>query len=157
MTRDCLPDTPQRWTREELVITTDREAIDLDQAHTLLAATWWARAMPRALFDRAVRGSIVFAASEGERIVGLARVVTDLATYGYLTDVVVSEPARGRGIGSFLVECILAHPELQGFRRLALLTQDAQHLYRRFGFQEGAGDAIYMERKPLALTESSDG
>ena len=148
MSRDCLPDSPQRWTRQELMVTTDRAAIDLDQAHALLATAWWARAMPRELLERAIRGSVVFAASERDRIVGLARVVTDLATYGYLTDVVVSEAARGRGIGSFLVECILAHPELQGLRRLALLTQDAQHLYRRFGFQEGAGDSIYMERKP---------
>jgi ribosomal protein S18 acetylase RimI-like enzyme len=144
----CLPDTPQRWSRAGLVVTTDRRAIDLDQAHALLATTWWARTMSRKLFERAIRGSIIFAVSEGDRIVGLARVVTDLATYGYLTDVVVSEADRGRGIGSFLVECIVAHPELQGFRRLALLTQDAQDLYRRFGFEEGSAGAIYMERKP---------
>jgi N-acetylglutamate synthase-like GNAT family acetyltransferase len=144
---DCLPDTPQQWSRKPLVVTTDRARIDLDQAYRLLTATWWAGSMPRVLFERAIRGSVTFAAYDGERLVGLARVVTDLATYGYLTDVVVSEAERGRGIGSFLVECIIAHPELQGFRRLALLTQDAQVLYRRFGFTDGAGDALYMERK----------
>jgi N-acetylglutamate synthase-like GNAT family acetyltransferase len=102
--------------------------------------------MPRELFDRAVRGSVVFAVMRDGRVLGLARVVTDLATYGYLTDVIVSESARNQGIGSILIECILAHPELQDFRRLALLTQDAAPLYRRYGFVDGAGESIYMER-----------
>ena len=147
MSPDCLPDTPQHWTRGRLAVTTDRAAIDLDQVHALLRTAWWAGAMPRETVERALRGSVVFAVHEGERLVGLARVVSDLATYGYLTDVIVSEAARGKGIGSLLVECILAHPELQGFRRLALLTKDAQVLYRKFGFVEGPGDSVYMERK----------
>lgn len=142
----ALHDTPQRWERNGLVITTDRDDMDLDQTFALLRSSWWAGTMPRELFDRAVRGSVVFVAVRDGRVLGLARVVTDLATYGYLTDVIVSETARNQGIGSILVECILAHPELQGFRRLALLTQDAAPLYRRYGFVEGAGDSIYMER-----------
>jgi N-acetylglutamate synthase-like GNAT family acetyltransferase len=147
MSPACLPDTPQRWTRGRLAVTTDRAAIDLDQAHRLLKTSWWAGEMPREQFERAFRGSVVFAVHEDGQLVGLARVVSDLATYGYLTDVIVSQGARGRGIGRLLMECILAHPELQGFRRMALLTKDTQALYRKFGFGEGPGDSVYMERK----------
>src|SRR5436309_5104418 len=42
-----------------------------------------------------------------------ARVVTDLATVGYVGDVFVLEPWRGRGLSRWLMECVLAHPDLQ--------------------------------------------
>jgi N-acetylglutamate synthase-like GNAT family acetyltransferase len=85
---------------------------------------------------------------DGPALIGFPRVVTDLATYGYLTDVVVTTERRGRGIGTWLTECILAHPDLQGFRRLALLTRDAEALYAEAGFVTGAGTLVYMERRP---------
>jgi ribosomal protein S18 acetylase RimI-like enzyme len=86
--------------------------------------------------------------SRGACLVGFARVVTDLATYGYLTDVVVAGEQRGRGVGGWLTECVLAHPELQGFRRITLLTRDAEALYLKAGFVRGAGPLVYMERTP---------
>jgi N-acetylglutamate synthase-like GNAT family acetyltransferase len=72
-------------------------------------------------------------------------VVTDLATYGYVTDVVIVEDRRGKGLGEWMVECILAHPDLQRLRRLALLTRDAPDLYARFGFTAGPVSLGYME------------
>lgn len=36
----------------------------------------------------------------------------------------------------WLVETIISHPELQGFRRWVLMTRDAHELYRKFGFTE---------------------
>ena len=66
--------------------------------------------------------------------VGMARVVTDYVTLGYLTDVFVSGAARGLGLGKWLVQCcramMLALPEL---RFVVLLTgsPQAQALYRR--------------------------
>jgi hypothetical protein len=41
---------------------------------------------------------------------------------------------------------MLAHPELQGLRRVALLTRDAAELYADLGFTVGPGQLIYMER-----------
>jgi hypothetical protein len=43
---------------------------------------------------------------------------------------------------------MLAHPELQTLRRVALLTRDAASLYAEMGFSRGPGSLIYMERKP---------
>ena len=74
----------------------------------------------------------------GDTLVGMARVVTDRATFAYLTDVVNAWPARGRG---------LAHPDLQGLSRFALLTSDAMRLYEEFGFTAGSGSLTYMERR----------
>src|SRR5215472_6502149 len=41
---------------------------------------------------------------------------------------------RGRGLVQWLMECVLAHPVLQGLRRWILVTADAHDLYRKYGF-----------------------
>ena len=62
----------------------------------------------------------------------------DEAKEGYLADVFILESHRGRGLARWLMETILAHPELQGIRRWNLVTRDAHELYRRVGFQDVA-------------------
>lgn len=42
-------------------------------------------------------------------------------------------------------ECVLAHPELQRFRRWVLVTRDAHGLHRQFGFAELRSPDRYME------------
>jgi GNAT superfamily N-acetyltransferase len=100
------------------------------------------------VLERAIAHSVCFGVYRGAEPVGFGRVVTDLATYGYLTDVVIAPGHRGHGLGAWLTQCILEHPELQGFRRLALLTRDAERLYARAGFSPGPGALVYMERRP---------
>ena len=43
------------------------------------------------------------------------------------------------------MECVLAHPDLQGLRRLSLVTRDAHELYRPFGFTEVKYPGRHME------------
>ena len=81
------------------------------------------------------------------RQIGFGRVISDLATYAYLTDVVIDKNHRGQGPGKWLIECILAHPDFQGLRRVALVTLNAQTLYEPFGFGDGAEPLVYMERR----------
>ena len=83
----------------------------------------------------------------GEEQAGFARVVTDRATFAYLADVFVLEEHRGQGLGKWLVEAIVSHPDLQGLRRWMLATRDAHELYRRYEFTELARPEIFMERK----------
>ena len=141
-----MDDTPREWTRGDLTITTDRERLDLDAIHDFLVSSYWAAGMPRADLERAIRNSLVFGVYEGAKQVGFARVITDLATYAYLSDVFVIEGHRGRGISKWLMDCIMAHPELQRLRRFALFTRDAQGLYERYGFGPIRGRSTYMER-----------
>lgn len=96
---------------------------------------------------RAIANSVCFGLYWGEDLIGFGRVVTDLATYAYWTDVVIADDHRGKGLGRWLSECMLRHPALQRFRRVALLTRDAQSLYERVGFTVGPGSLIYMERR----------
>ncbi len=143
-----MNDSPVTFQRGDFLVTTDRARIDVDAALELLRATFWARDMTREVLDRALTNSVSFGLFERGRLIGLGRVVTDLATYAYWTDVVVAEQYRGRGLGRWLSECMLSHPALQGFRRVALLTRDAESLYSGIGFSVGPGSLIYMERKP---------
>ncbi len=61
---------------------------------------------------------------------GLARVVTDYATFAYLCDVYVLEEHRGQGLSKWLMQEVMSHPALAGARRAMLSTRDAHGLYR---------------------------
>lgn len=139
-------DEPREWTRNEFVVSTDRRRLDLDVVHGFLAQSYWAAGMPRITLQRAIENSLNFGVYHGERQVGFARAITDLATYAYLSDVFVIEPYRKRGLSKWLLECILAHPDLQGLRRFALFTRDAQGLYERYGFTAARSPSTYLER-----------
>ena len=143
-----MDDRPLEWSRGSWLVSTRRDRLNFDAVLTLLRATPWGHAVSADRLRPAMANSLCFGVYEGPATIGFARVVTDLATYGYLTDVVVAEAWRGRGIGTWLTECIMAHPELQGVRRLALLTRDAEALYARAGFVRGAEPLVYMERRP---------
>jgi len=44
------------------------------------------------------------------------------------------------------MECVMAHPDLQGLRRWSLVTRDAHELYRRHGFTELQSPGRWMEK-----------
>ncbi len=102
--------------------------------HGFLTGSYWAAGIPREVVERAVRGSLCFGAYLGSQQVGFARVISDGATFAYVSDVFVLSSHRGRGVGKLLMAAIMAHPGLQGLRRWTLATRDAHGLYRQFGF-----------------------
>lgn len=140
-----MNDRPQEWRRGTLLVSTDRDKLDHAAVLALLHATRWAKYMTPEKLALAIEESLVFAQYDGDRLVGLARVVTDRSTYGYLTDVVIAESERGKGLGRWLIECILEHRDLQDLRRLTLLTREAPWLYEKLGFVLGSAPAAYMQ------------
>lgn len=139
-------DEPREWTRDDFVISTDRARLDIDVVHEYLSTSYWAKGMPREILQRGIENSLVFGVYHGAPQVGFARVISDLATYAYLSDVFILESHRRRGLSKWLMECVLAHPDLQGLRRFALFTRDAQGLYERYGFAPSRSTSIYLER-----------
>jgi len=134
------------WQRDGYTISTDRERLDLAAIHGYLSKSYWATGIPIELVKRSIEHAICFGIHHEDRQVGFARVITDRATFGYIGDVYVLEEHRGRGLSKWLMECIDAHPELQGFRRWVLVTRDAHGLYRQFGYAPLARPESYMER-----------
>lgn len=127
-------------------IDTDKTRLDFALIHDFLARTPWAQGLPADVLRRAIENSLCFGVYRGGAQIGFARVVTDYATFAYLTDVFVLEGHRDAGIGQRLVETIEAHPELQGLRRWMLVTRNAQSLYRRCGFADPLPIYSVMER-----------
>jgi GNAT superfamily N-acetyltransferase len=135
----------QEWTRDGLAISTDRSRLDRKAIHEFLAGSYRAKGIPRDVVDRSIDNALCFGLYDGARQVGFARVITDSATFAYLADVFVLESHRGRGLATWLMEAILAHPDLQGLRRWMLVTRDAHPLYRKLGFRELAHPERIME------------
>ncbi len=133
------------WTRDTFTVTTDRARLDRDVIHRFLASSYWAENIPRAVVDKAIDNSLCFGLLEESRQIGFARVMTDCATFAYLADVFVLPDHRGAGLGKWLIECVMSHPELQGLRRRLLGTRDAHGLYRQFGFTPLKHPEIFME------------
>ena len=126
-------------------ISTDPARLDLDVIDGYLSRSYWAEAIPREVVARSLDHSLNFGLYEWERQIGFARVISDRATHAYLADVFVLESHRGRGLGVYLMEAVLAHPELQGLRRFGLVTRDAHALYDKFGFRPLAQPERHME------------
>ena len=133
--------------RDDLLLSTDRARIDQQSVLAMLHDSHWGANVTADILARAIANSVCVGVYDGARQLAFARAVTDLSTFAYLTDVIVADGARGRGIGSWMIEEILAHPDLQGLRRFSLLTRDAQPLYERFGFSTQMATSTYMERR----------
>ncbi len=131
--------------RDGFAVSSDPARLDLDAIHAFLSTSYWAEGIPRQILERALRNSLCFGLYEENRQIGLARVITDAATFAYLCDVYLLPKWRGRGLGRWLMECVMEHPDLQGIRRFSLVTRDAHELYRRFGFTEIGSPGRHME------------
>ena len=141
-------------------ISTDSARLDIDAMHAYLTRSYWSPGIPRDTVERAARHSLCFGVYEraNGKQVGLARVVTDYATFAYLCDVYVLEDHRGHGLGKRLMDAVMAHPALTGARRAMLGTRDAHGLYARHGFQAPPNDGVLMQiLKPDMYRASSRG
>lgn len=138
-------DTSEQYEQLGYRITTDVDGMDVDAVHAFLSRSYWAPGVPREVVERSLRGALCFGLFKGGAQVGLARVITDRATFAYLSDVYVLEEHRGQGLSKWLVQVILAHPDLQGLRRFVLATKDAHGLYEKFGFSRLAHPEMFLE------------
>lgn len=144
------------YRKDNFIISNDPARLDLDAIHAYLSQeSYWAAGIPKDVVARSIKNSLCFGVYEGNQQIGFARLVTDSATFAYLADVYILSPYRGRGLAKWLMQCILAHPDLQGLRRINLVTLDAHGLYRQFGFTAPHQPETYMElRRPNIYKKS---
>ena len=133
------------WHCDEYTVSTDKSRLDLHMIHNFLATSYWAKGIPFATMAQSIEHSLAFGIYTRDQQVGFARIITDYATFAYIGDVFVLEAFRGQGLGKWLMEIIMAHPELQGLRRWVLLTRDAHELYKKYGFTAVQTPERYME------------
>ena len=78
--------------------------------------------------------------------IGLARVITDFATFAYLADVFILENHQGKSLGKWLMQTILEMKELEMIKNWLLFTKDAHGLYEQYGFHTTTRMEKIMER-----------
>jgi len=122
------------WQQGEFTITTRQDDLDIEIIHGFLSTSYWAKSIPKAIVEKAIKNSLSFGVYHNGSQIGFGRAITDRATFAYLADIFILPEFRGRGLGKWLISCFLAHPELQGLRRWLLATSDAHGLYRQNGF-----------------------
>jgi len=120
--------------RDKFTISTDPARLDIDTICDFLKHAYWANTRPRERTERAIQNSLVFGIYEGGKQIGVARVVSDYSIFAYLCDVFIHEDYRAHGLGKWLLQTILEHPDLRETRRWVLVTNDAHALYKQFGF-----------------------
>ncbi len=120
--------------------------MDLSVIHGYLSHSYWAKNIPLNTMETAINNSLCFGVftTSGSQV-AFARMITDTATFAYLSDVFVLEEHRGKGISKWLMQEIIDHPKLQGIRRMALATSDAHGLYQQFGFKALNSPESFME------------
>jgi len=123
--------------------------LDVEAIWRFLRTAYWSPNVPREVVERSIEGSLVFGlyAPHGGQA-GFARAVTDGATFAWIADLFVLEGHRGGGLGVWLVETVLSHPDLREVRQIVLGTADAHELYRRFGFEAVETDHLMKLRRP---------
>ena len=131
--------------QDQFTISTDPARLDMDAIVAMLERAYWASGRPREKTERAFQNSLVFGVYEGDRQIGMARVVTDFAIFAYLCDVFIHEDYRARGLGKWLMQTIMNHPDLVDVRRWLLVTSDAHGLYSQFGFSLLADPEKWMQ------------
>ncbi len=129
-----------------ITVTTDPAALDLHLVHHWLSTdSYWAQGRSLEKVRAAFAGSVPFSGLLPDgRQVGVARLVTDRATFAWLADVYVDRDHRGQGISHQLVQAVLAEAEPWGLSRVVLATGDAQGLYAAHGFSMLEGSERWM-------------
>jgi GNAT superfamily N-acetyltransferase len=127
-------------------LSTDPALLNVALVHRFLCEeSYWAPGIPREIVERSLRNSLCFGLFHESRQIGFARVVTDRATFAWLGDVFVLDEFRGEGLGKWMIESLLTHPDLQGLRRILLGTRDAHGLYTQFGFTPLGDPSRFLE------------
>jgi N-acetylglutamate synthase-like GNAT family acetyltransferase len=130
----------------DYLISTDPSKLDLEVIHQFLSQqSYWATDIPMEIVRKALENSLNFGLYQNGRQIGLVRVISDYATFAFISDVFILPEARGQGLSKWLLSVVLAHPSLQGLRRWSLVTTDAHSLYTRFGFTPLQNPERHME------------
>ena len=138
----------QEFTKDDYLISTDPDKLQLNVIHNFLSNSYWAKDIPLKKVEKSIENSFCFGVYKGGTQIGFARLVTDFSTFAYLADVFILEEYRGNGLSKWLMKTILDCSELQGLRSWMLKTLDAHGLYTQFGFNEPEFPDRVMEFNP---------
>ncbi|KIL45480.1 GNAT family N-acetyltransferase [Jeotgalibacillus soli] len=131
------------WTNNGgFTISTNKRFLDTEVIHNFLSKeSYWVKGITKELVIASIENStLCYGIYEGNptnvpaKLVGFARVVSDLVRFSWLGDVFVLPEYRGRGLSKWLMRVITEDPKLKG-TSFQLATKDAHSLYEQYGFK----------------------
>ena len=123
------------WHNYPYLISTDKEKLDQKAIHQYLTRSTWAAGIDINTVALSIQNSLTFGLYNNESQIGFARLITDYATFAYLSDVYILEEYQGQGLSKWLMASIHAHPVFIKLRRILLCTTTAPWLYEKFGYE----------------------
>ncbi|WP_370422758.1 GNAT family N-acetyltransferase (plasmid) [Pantoea vagans] len=123
------------WHKNNYLISTDREKLDVQAIHRYLTTSTWAKDIHQDTVSASIENSLNFGVYQNGNQIGFACLITDFATFAYLCDVYILEEYQGEGLGRWVMECIHNHPIFDKLRRIMLFTTTAPWLYEKFGYE----------------------
>ena len=135
--------------RGDFMLSTDKSRLQINVIHDFIAnQSYWAKGQTLDVTERSIQHSVCFGIYKLGQQVGFARLVTDEATFAWLSDVFVLEAERGQGLGKWLVDAVCRYLDQRGVNRTLLATQDAQSFYETYGrFEILDVEGKWMRRK----------
>ena len=117
--------------------------------HPLFETTGWNqayRADEDALYAAISSSWYVLSAYANDDLVGFGRIISDGVLYALICDLIVKPSYQGQGIGSTLLNKLIARCRMQQIRVLWLFAAKGKtSFYKKFGFVERSADAPGMQ------------
>lgn len=132
--------------RNEYTVTDDPAVMELTIIHGYLTRSTWSKGISKETVEKSLQHSMNFALLHNDQQIGFARVITDRATFANMVDVFILEDYRGKKLGRWFMESVLASPDLQNLRRFTLATTTAAWLYEKIGFSPLSNPNAFMEQ-----------
>jgi len=121
------------WTRGNYAISDDKRRLTVPAVMTLLKQSYWAKDHPAEKVQKMIENSLCLGLFADQQLLGFARVVTDKTTFAWITDFIIDEKFQGKELGTWLMDCLLEHPDLADTSK-GLGTQNAEEFFIKFGF-----------------------
>jgi ribosomal protein S18 acetylase RimI-like enzyme len=136
-----------------MIIFSDHKDIDADQLIALYRQAPWANT--RSIEDARemlTHTDVAITAWNGNRLVGLGRVLTDYVYRASIWDVIVDTAYQGQDIGTQIIQRILEHPDLKRVELFWLCTR-SPGFYEKLGFSSNEQTGMVWARSKHARLE----
>ncbi len=107
---------------------------------------WWKDEYDPEGVDLLIKGSFAFAIAVDRKsgtAVGMGRAISDGVSDAYIQDVAVREDLRKLGIGSMIINALVAHLKKHGIGWIGLIAeQGSRPFYEKIGFNNFDGEPM---------------
>lgn len=124
-----------QWRKNNFSVTDNKKLLPLKFIVAALHTTYFGESRSRELIKKSFKNSTVLSLFAAKKPIGFVRLISDYATFTYICDFYIDPEYRGKGLGQWLMQCLMKHPvgRVAGF---LLLTRDAQKFYKKCGFHQ---------------------